>query len=371
MGEFPLVNSRNLRSSGLVVDSFHHRGETIKLVNQGLSDPVKACSDELIAAVSMLLTIEVRLAIWRRDVVLTEQIASGNPDHLKIHLAGLRQMVALRNSFTDVQPDIRFQVSWLVFPPRLTYLGLLTPCRTDIRVACMTLTKPIFPAVRYARTPHLTIAPPTKELAVAASRLFSMMDTPGVLSTTMSRTISDLRELVWYAEWVKSNHQYQLFDQSTEEYFNTEVLYVEYCLHADRYNEYGEPKSDATIEGCIRLACLLFHNTFIWDFYPQVAPVLPKPILALRAALHATIGLGVFEPCQDLLIWLLFVGASSSGILLRDRAFFMRELAVAVGKRRIQSWHQLRDTLIPFFYVDRCYLTLLHDIWNELLTIPV
>ena len=54
------MQSRNQWPSGLVVDSFHHRGETIKLVNQGLSDPVKASSDELIAAVSMLLTIEVR-----------------------------------------------------------------------------------------------------------------------------------------------------------------------------------------------------------------------------------------------------------------------------------------------------------------------
>lgn len=49
-------------SSSLVVDTFHHRGETIKLVNKGLSDPMRASSDELIAAVSMLLTIEVCLS---------------------------------------------------------------------------------------------------------------------------------------------------------------------------------------------------------------------------------------------------------------------------------------------------------------------
>ena len=73
-GEFPLMQSKNHWSSGLVVDSFHHRGETIKLVNQGLSDPVKASSDELIAAVSMLLTIEVSKAITSSsfDLVLTE-----------------------------------------------------------------------------------------------------------------------------------------------------------------------------------------------------------------------------------------------------------------------------------------------------------
>lgn len=54
------MGSKNLLSSDLAVDTFHHRGETIKLVNKGLSDPSKAASDELIAAVSMLLTIEVR-----------------------------------------------------------------------------------------------------------------------------------------------------------------------------------------------------------------------------------------------------------------------------------------------------------------------
>jgi hypothetical protein len=57
-GELP-VRDPNQTRSALVVDTFHHRGETIRLVNEGLSDPVKASSDELIAAVSALLTIEV------------------------------------------------------------------------------------------------------------------------------------------------------------------------------------------------------------------------------------------------------------------------------------------------------------------------
>jgi hypothetical protein len=58
-GELP-IRDPNQHRSALVVDTFHHRGETIRLVNEGLSDPVKCSSDELIAAVSTLLTIEVR-----------------------------------------------------------------------------------------------------------------------------------------------------------------------------------------------------------------------------------------------------------------------------------------------------------------------
>jgi hypothetical protein len=57
-GELPVRDSKQPRSA-LVIDTIHHRGETIRLVNEGLSDPLKASSDELIAAVSTLLTIEV------------------------------------------------------------------------------------------------------------------------------------------------------------------------------------------------------------------------------------------------------------------------------------------------------------------------
>ncbi len=55
----------------LLLDTFHHRGETIRLVNEGLSDPIKAASDELIAAVSVLLTVEVCNLPRSADLVYT------------------------------------------------------------------------------------------------------------------------------------------------------------------------------------------------------------------------------------------------------------------------------------------------------------
>ena len=57
-GELPIRDPKQ-QPTTLVLDTFHHRGETIRLVNEGLSDPAKAASDELIAAVSTLLMIEV------------------------------------------------------------------------------------------------------------------------------------------------------------------------------------------------------------------------------------------------------------------------------------------------------------------------
>ncbi|KAJ5103261.1 hypothetical protein N7532_003790 [Penicillium argentinense] len=331
-GELP-VRDPNQRRSALVVDTFHHRGETIRLVNEGLSDPVKASSDELIAAVSALLTIE---------------IASGNPDYLKIHLAGLRQMIGLRKNFAEVPPDVRFQISW-----------------TDIRVACMAMTRPIFPFVRSTRPLGFSLVPPNDDVALLATRLLPLIKIPGIFSESFAKIIYDLLELSWYAEWIKGSMGYKEFNDETEDYFNFEVLYVEYSLHADRYTSTGHTKGDNSIEGCCRLACLCFHNSAIWSFYPMIAPLLPKPILALRAALEATIPSGVFALCRDLLIWLLFIGAACSQVMPSERTYFVTELATACRLHGVTSWQEARSILLGFFYADRVHLPMLRQIWQE------
>ncbi|KAE8149376.1 hypothetical protein BDV25DRAFT_156489 [Aspergillus avenaceus] len=331
LGEFPL--RENQRPSALLLDTYHHRGETIRLVNEGLSDPVKASSDSLIAAVSNLLTIE---------------IASGNPDYLKIHLAGLRQMVALRDDFADVAPEIRFQISW-----------------TDIRVACMAFAKPIFPFLRYPRPAYLRVAPPTQDLAGTATGLISLIGIPNVFGDGMSGIIYSLAELFWHSEWMKGSPNLQELDRETEKYFNTEVTYVEYALHLDRYLGNGRPKGDASIEGCVRLACLLFHNGTIWEFYPQIGPVFPKPISGLRMALATAIPAGAFHMFPEVLIWVLFIGAWG-GQFVPKRTFFVTELAAAISRRGIHSYHELRGLLLQFFYVDRVHGSALRGFWEEI-----
>jgi hypothetical protein len=57
-GEF--FDPRNRWSNPDLLDSLQHKVQTIKLVNQGLSNPVTASSDGMIAAVSILIAIEVR-----------------------------------------------------------------------------------------------------------------------------------------------------------------------------------------------------------------------------------------------------------------------------------------------------------------------
>lgn len=275
-------------------------------------------------------------------------------------------MIALRKGFEDVPPDVRFQISWFAILPQADYNKvLLTTNRTDIRVACMAHTKPIFPFVRYPRPAQLSIIPPNDDVALLSTRLFPLLKVPGIFSETMSQIIYDLLELSWYAEWIKGNTGYKEFNDETEDYFNTEVLHVEYQLHTDRYIPTGQVKGDNSIEGCTRLALLLFHNSAIWNFYPMVAQLLPKPILALRAALEATIPSGLFALCRDLLLWQLFLGAACSATLPSERAFFVSELATAARLQGITSWQEARAILQGFFYVDRIHLPMLRQIWDE------
>lgn len=245
--------------------------------------------------------------------------------------------------------------------------------RNDVRIAGMSLTKPIFPFVRYARPSAKSIIPPNKDLSILASRLMSFAKIPGFFGDAMQRTMYDLLELTWYAESVKGeNLMYQEFNEELETYFSNEVLYIEYSLNADRYAATGEAKGDATMEGCVRLTCLLFHNSAIWQFYPAMAIVFPKPIRILRMALEATIVAGCYSLCRDLLIWILFIGACACGSHLPgEREFFVSQLASAVRLQDIQSWQELRALLMGFFYVDRYYSVALRVLWDEIRMVPV
>lgn len=225
--------------------------------------------------------------------------------------------------------------------------------------------KPIFPFLRGTRPARFSLVPPNDDVALLATRLISMTRIPGIFGGVMSQLIYDLLELSWYAEWIKAETGYMEFNEETEDYFNNEVLYVEYSLHKDRYTASGEVKGDNSIEGCCRLACLLFHNSAIWSFYPSVAPLLPKPILALRTALAATIPTGLFALCRDLLVWLLFTGASCSAFLPEARTFFVSELANTARLQGISTWQEARFILLGFFYVDRVHLPMLRQIWDE------
>ncbi|KAE8550565.1 hypothetical protein EYB25_006793 [Talaromyces marneffei] len=366
------------RNSLLILDRLRNRGETISLINRDLSSVPSATSDACISAVSLLISVEV---------------TGSNPQDIAPHLHGLRKMVSLRKNFADINKSVRSQVEW-----------------NDIRSACKTMTKPFFPFIRYTMPSHTPPEVSVKNAGKLASALRLLDQIPGVFGVEMCRTIDDLTSLTLYAEIFKLQPKLAaiLFDEEIEEYFNNEVLYTEYCLVNDRWittppssapNINASPdtpihrlRGDDTIEGAVRLASLLFHNTTIWPFYPAIAPLFPLPIFCLETALRNGIAAGTYTFLPDLLIWLLFIGATAGKYLPTARAWFMDELAKAVdaynstninefyinnnnnNEYKTTSPPQLlttvdnfRDLLAGYFYVDRCYMADVSEIWMTLM----
>lgn len=164
---------------------------------------------------------------------------------------------------------------------------------------------------------------------------------------------------------VGSQQQLNELFSETEDFFNNVVLYIEYSLHKDCYTETGQLKGDASIEGCVRLARLLFHNTAVLDFIPHMAPVFPNPIIVLRQGLETTTPSGCCGLCQDLLIWLLFISACSSPLLPSEWTFFVNSLATAFHLQDVNSWQELRALLMRFSHMDRKYLLPLRALWGQ------
>ena len=97
----------------------------------------------------------------------------------------------------------------------------------------------------------------------------------------------------------------------------------------------------------------------------MMAPLLPKPILTLRAALEATISTGALACNYELLIWLLFIGAACSQALPTEYAYFVAELASTARHHGVHSWQNMRSILLGFFYTDRVHLPMLRQIWQD------
>lgn len=272
------------------------------------------------------------------------------------------------------------------------------------------MTKPFFPFIRYAMPAHTPPEVCVENAGKLASSLRLLARIPGVFGVEMCRTIDDLTSLTLYAEIFKLQPKLaaRLFDEDIEEYFNNEVLYTEYCLINDRWipatpppinnNNNTTPDSpihrlrgDDTIEGAVRLACLLFHNTTIWPFYPAIAPLFPVPIFCLETALRNGIATGTYTYLPDLLIWLLFTGACAGKYLPTTRAWFMEELSKAVdayntsatenndfyinentheydmsSPQLLRTVDDFRNVLNGYFYVDRCYGVDASEIWMAL-----
>ena len=106
---------------GTVKDILDHRAKAISAVNQALSvqDPAVRLSDANIGAVFNLLTVEegLMMPFFRDELPYDEQ-----PNAMRLHLNGLREMLHLRGGLKAVGTNRILQafILWYV-----TYFGIV------------------------------------------------------------------------------------------------------------------------------------------------------------------------------------------------------------------------------------------------------
>lgn len=187
----------------------------------------------------------------------------------------------------------------------------------------------------------------------------------------MMQVFHDLAEMTRYAELVRRRLATGVEDDD-EDFFDTQNLFIEYRLLSYRFDPVTEEfLGDNTIEGCCRLASLLYVNTVLWIAYTSAAAVLRSPVGALKIALETlpeSIKQTFWAPYSDLLAWVLFLGAHCSKDQV-ERPFFIMELAKVVVFNGWRDLEETRQRLMGFFYVDRMYGASLAEVWNEVQTV--
>lgn len=147
-------------------------------------------------------------------------------------------------------------------------------------------------------------------------------------------------------------------DDSYYEYINYENLSIEHRLLAHQ--------ADNLIEECCRLASILYANTVLVRGYPNAAGILRNTVKALKELLKSLMsgdaGLpSLWSPAEDVLFWVLFVGAYCSHQQVEE-PFFEDALRCTASVLELASCEDAKALLSTLFFVERIYLERLESI---------
>ncbi|KAK2763180.1 hypothetical protein FQN54_009816 [Arachnomyces sp. PD_36] len=329
----------------ITVDSLYHKGEAIRLVNEKLSNPIEATTDATVVAITVLCIGE---------------IFKGHYEQILMHLEGLRRVVTLRGSLGDFPWPVVCQIKI-----------------ADIKIATITLRKPIFPFPRrFLSSPTSTTIDPGPNLAKQGTLLFSPKNLH-IFHDDMLSVFHDLIKMVWYAEFIRNTPHTSSRSSPTalsdveEDYFIHQILYIEHRLLQfpfDRESNVssGGGRPENKVEAACRYVCLIFTLIVLWGHYSNMSPVTRSPLIALRYSLGDEPDLenGSWADCHDVYLWITFMGAHSS----RDqpeRRYFVEQFVRAAGYLGVESLEGARELLLGFFYTDYAFLESLREVWGE------
>lgn len=352
-----------LSGKGTVKTILYHRAKTISAVNKALSTQDRAVrfSDANLGAVFNLLTVEEGLMMpqFKNEIPHDEQ-----PNAMTMHLNGLREMLSMRGGLEAVGTNRILQAFILWYATPFSYLHVLKGFGT-----CLL-------SIRHT-TAH----------AIAA------FDAPEPTTLEYIRSAKFPRHPRGYS----SNHSQRLIGLCQHAGFSaslTELLEFALILAADLNAWYGDPESPLDALDIQNFSCALECLLLAWihETQPLITPLEGALCVALiiftvrttealkrrsdihllhfvaskrlESALNCTTR-AEWQPCPDLLLWILSIGAiSAEGSA--ESSWFVNQSSLACAEFNIDSAGALLQRLHLCGWVNYKLDESVRQLWSKI-----
>ncbi|KAF7591757.1 hypothetical protein BBP40_001137 [Aspergillus hancockii] len=325
-------------------DYYVMKAKCIREMNIKLRNPTLSLSNEAFGTIINLLTSALIVGLF---------------DEARMHLRGLKRMVELRGGIAD---NGIHQSSMLA--------AILT---TDVKAASGLMTQPVFPLTWGSQPVPVSIQ---ERIAPSGT---SALQRPGVaffsnahLSSHLISILRVMRDIILYSQ--VCNEKPATLLPSDHEFFRNLNREVEHQLLSYVYfkpNIQDIPFPEAiscphSMEAITRIASVCYLNHFLIVSPPSsgLGRALTKH---LKQAIADCTWSSLSKENYGLLAWALFVGAQSSAGQV-ERPWFVERLSRVVLTCGWNSWKQMFNVLIDYFYLPITNETGWKSIWDETMT---
>ena len=304
----------------------------------------------------------------------------GNYEEGRTHTKGLLKMAQVRGGVNEETfaslPRVMNAILMSAIFRRPSRHAMLTRSSSDVKAACATLSRPIFPIP----WPIEPLSPPllARVLPAASNPLYHLAIAFSELPLLSPRLVSlllDLRNLVYFSDWNAYDpsglnaSEYEVFRRKSHE---TEHQLLSYPYDAADLNP---PKRQSELfhplELLTRIGALLHVCNIITISSPSsglLRGLVSRCKRSVQRLQLQTIQSPLPPPALDLLAWVLFLAAQSS-FGEKDRPWFVRRLADLVGMKHWREWADVEAVMLRFLYVKRVQSLPWRVIWDEVVMV--
>lgn len=276
-------------------------------------------------------------------------------------------MVDQRGGITDDSIRSSSMLSAIITYVSYTLILGHTHCTsTDIKAASGLMTKPVFPLTWDAQPIPPEIQQRIRPLASSSLNRLGLGFANTLLSPSLLRIISVLRDMVFFHIAYQTNPA--IIKPSDQDFFRMLNCEAEHQLLSYIYAE-GPPDPELhlhPIEAVTRVASICFLNDFliVSPSSSGLGRALTKHLRTAAGNCKLSLLVELAKPNLELYAWTLFIGAQGA-LCQPERSWFVERLARIAIICGWQSWEQVWKVMTEFFFSDSLNWRL---IWDEAMT---